>query len=179
MVPPIQEQLESVQVKARSRFKTGGQAASIRKQCKQVAARLRNRGTSILTGHAWTQKSQWVSYITEGILNWLPIRLPFVEEKRGVHGRPVEGINTEPSSARNPKHISLSNGRRTLSEMIPRGARHILLQLKQRRQVKLILQRKFKYSKGAERERVSLAVQRYAAEMKRLLLYAQVSTLCT
>ena len=47
-VPPIQEHLDLLQTKARVRLRDGSQAAFVRKQCKNVAAILRKRGTAAL-----------------------------------------------------------------------------------------------------------------------------------
>lgn len=41
MIPPMQEYLNQLQAKARSHLGTNGQAAFIRKQCKQVTKKIR------------------------------------------------------------------------------------------------------------------------------------------
>lgn len=46
MITPIQEYLDLQQAKARAPFRIEGQAAFIKKQCKKVTAKLRQRGTN-------------------------------------------------------------------------------------------------------------------------------------
>lgn len=65
MTLPIQEHLEILQAKARSCLKTGGQAAFIRRQCKQVAAKLRKRGVSTLPDTPGRTKHRWAPLIAE------------------------------------------------------------------------------------------------------------------
>lgn len=96
MVPPLQEHLDQLQAKARARLKARGQAAFIRKQRKNVAAKLRKRGTA--TNLWWIHQEvkstsgRLLRSITEGIadarppcrpLPWMEEREEYVEQLNG------------------------------------------------------------------------------------------------
>lgn len=76
MMPPMQEYLDLLQAKARSRLKDGGQTAFIKKQSKQVAAKLRKRGTATTPNTPGSRKHEWASDITKEITNTLPLAQP-------------------------------------------------------------------------------------------------------
>ena len=76
MVPPIQEHLDLLQAKARVRLRDGGQAALIRNQRKDVAAKLRKRGTAALADTSGSRKNQWTSSLTGEVADARPPRRP-------------------------------------------------------------------------------------------------------
>ena len=71
-----------LQAKARVRLRDGEQMAFIRKQCKNVAAKLRKRGTATLADTPDSRKDQWTSSLTGEIADAHPLRQlpPWVEE---------------------------------------------------------------------------------------------------
>ena len=84
-LPPIQEHLDLLQAKAakaRVRLSDGGQAAFIRKQCKNVATKLRKRGTATLADTLGSRKDQWTSSLTKEVADARPPHRspPWVEE---------------------------------------------------------------------------------------------------
>lgn len=61
--------LDLQQAKAPARLKFGGQAAFVWKQCKNVGAKLRKRGTATTADTPGCGKDQLASPIAEGIAN--------------------------------------------------------------------------------------------------------------
>lgn len=95
----MKEHLNQLQAKARSRLKTSGQAAFIRKQCKKIEAKLRSRtsrlGAERLLNTPGSQKAEWAFPITREVAhNPAPARPPPWTEENDNYLKQAEGFRT-------------------------------------------------------------------------------------
>lgn len=84
MMPPIQEYLDLLEAKTRTRLRTGRQAAFIKNQCEKVATKLEKRRTPPVVDTPGRRKDQWALSVTTGLQIHRPLSdpLPNGQKKR-------------------------------------------------------------------------------------------------